>query len=128
MSRRTRIEWWTGVKLGYETADELGIGEFTGTKRTQGQYLDYAKRKQQRIDDRKQVYRLWRQTGDPRLYYSFTQSVKGRYRCRFWRSLGYPNLRRAWAARRRNCARAREEKTLLETMARQRRELERYGL
>lgn len=128
MSTRTRIEWWTGQKLNYETADELGIAEFTSGKRPLKFYLAYQKVKDRRKADAGQAIRLAQKTGNSMLWRSVVARNKTIARNKFWREQGYPNLRRAWAARRANAARRRAEKALEAIKAQQRKELERYGL
>lgn len=128
MSVRTRIEWFTGQKLGYETADELGIGEFTLGVRTVGMYLAYARYKARR----KAKWGHMMRAGcgaDPEFRYRMKQRLLNiRGRTPYWRRLGYPNLRKAWAARHRNCLRRKAEKELEAKRAAIRRDLERYGL
>lgn len=129
MSTRTRIEWWTGERLGYETADELGIAMFQKRIRPREvkDYLEYARRKARRHDDTVQLNRLAWATGNPELWYRWGQYLKTRNRNRFWRAQGYPNLRRAWAKRRENCARRRAEKELEADREKIRKQLEQYG-
>ena len=134
MSTRTRIEWDTGISLGYETADELGIGEFVSKKRWRSSYLQYAQVKALRKADNHQLWCMYRrqkdQLGkiDPALHANLTQRVKSHYRNRFWRSIGYPNLRLAWEANRRNAARRRAEKAIAELREVQRQQLKQYQL
>lgn len=127
MSIRTRIEFWTGERLGYETADELGIAAFTGGKRPLHEYLKYARVKQRKRDDARQLWILAQKTGNKELWFHAGQSMASRKRNRFWRKQGYPNLRRAWAKRRENAARRRAEKELEAEREKIRKQLEQYG-
>jgi hypothetical protein len=128
VSTRTRIEWFTGIKLGYETADELGIGEFTTGTQQLEQYKYEAKRRQRRREAWLQLFRLYHKTKNPELGRKLSAHYGAVAQNKYWRKHGYPNLRAAWAANRRKYARLREEKALLEKQAAQRKELERYGL
>lgn len=127
MSTRTRIEFFTGVKLGYQTADEMGLHEFTKKKRPLSAYLDYARRKQRRKEEMHQLFKLYYRTGDQRAYISCHAHINAIARNKHWRALGWPNLRRAWAARSRNCARRRALKELQEVQEQQRKYLEQFG-
>lgn len=126
MSTRTRIEWYTGERLGYETADELGIYEFTKKKRKLSQYMEYARRKQRRKDDMSQLRRVHLRTGNPTLWVSYHAHLNAIARNKIWRSWGYPNLRKAWAKRAENAARRRAEKELQAQREKIARDLERY--
>lgn len=130
MSIRTRIEFWTGERLGYRTADELGIAAFAKPNvrpRRVIDYLAYARRKQRRIDDAMQLLRLAKKTNNNYLWHCWLQRQRSLGRNRFWKKQGYPNLRRAWAKRRENCARRRAEKAIEEERERLRKQLEQYG-
>ena len=129
MSTRTRIEFWTGEKLGYETADELGLEAFQKRVRERKvtDYLEYSRRKRRKREDFQHIRRLARLTGNRELGFRASQSRNCRRRNKFWRSLGYPNLRKAWQKRRENCARRRAEKAVEEERERMRKQLEQYG-
>lgn len=127
MSIRTRIEWWTGETLGYETADELGIEAFTKKKRKLSQYMEYARRKQRRQDDAGQMMSLWMRTRNPTVWVSLHAHINAKARNKIFRALGYPNLRKAWAKRSENAARRRAIKELQDAQEQQRKTLEQYG-
>jgi hypothetical protein len=128
VSTRTRIEWFTGERLGYQTADELGLEHFTGRKRKLNQYMEYARRKQRRSDDASQMWRIYWRTRNPTIWVSLHARNNAIARNKYFRKLGYPNLRKAWAKRRENAARRRAEKDIEEQRERQRKQLKQYGL
>lgn len=126
MSTRTRIEWFTGEKLGYHTADELGLGEFVGKDRKVHEYLEYARRKARVRADMLQLYRVYLRTKNPDLWISWHAHVNAIARSKAFRKMGYPNLRKAWAAHRAKAARRRAEKAIQAERDKIARDLERY--
>lgn len=129
MGTRSRIEWFCGTKLGYETADELGLAQFTKSVRPRAtrDYLWYAREKVRRKQNSVAIHRLAKATGNKALWHSWMQRRNCMKRNRFWRALGYPNLRRAWQVRRENCARRRAIKELAAIQEKQRKYLEQFG-
>ena len=118
------------MKINYETAADLGIDEFTQHTRKLSSYRDYAILKARRKWQSNKMWQLWIKSGnDPYLHklYNLHFRFCAKRRNAFWRAQGYPNLRKAWASRRRNAAIARERKAEEARREYWRRYWERYG-
>ena len=107
-----QLEWWTGVKFNMETAADLRIEEFTKGPRTISEYLNYNRRKRERREQERIMWRRWYVNRNPWLRYRLHQKVQCRARNRYWRMWSYPNLRKAWAVRRAQGERNRKEREL----------------
>ena len=111
-------------QLYYETAADLGLLRATGLRRPISAYIQY----QQIIKKRKERASVLRRIGraGTRAAYLYCQHCNSVRRNKFWRSIGYPNLVRAWAARRANCEKRRQEKAEAEERERMRKMLAPY--
>lgn len=107
-----QLEWWTGEKMNFETAADLRIGEFTSGKRKICEYRYYAKQKVERRERERRMWKRWMVNRNPWLRYRLSQCVQARKRNLYWRMWSYPNLRRAWAARRAQGERNRREREI----------------
>jgi len=122
MPTAKQIEWWLGLDepLAYETAEDLGIGEFVHSRdrypmRTYRGRHKAKLRKKARLHLRYLRHRI---THNPWEGFLLVQSRGGKMAARADRRNSYANLRMAWEARRRNCARRRAEKAAKEARLR----------
>lgn len=112
-----QIEWHLGLEpgsLNFETAKDLGIGEFVNEYRPLWYYKAYYKRKLARKEQLRRLKMRANAINSNWLLHLWYQAYWGRIATRVARRNSYVILRKMWAARRANCARRRAEKAMQE--------------